>query len=165
MSQPTRRQTQGCKSCSQPCQSFDDAAKAPTPERCCQGERRRELANWYLIEYHCGMTTLADPQVAAALLRSTRITAGLSLRVLAARAGTSHATLSAYERGRKLPSISTYVRVLEACGNAVDLQLQPRVRERDGIARGEELASVLALAAQFPAKVSRHLKRPVFPHG
>ena len=64
-----------------------------------------------------------------------------------------------------MPSISTYVRVLEACGNAVELQLQPRVRERDGIARGEELASVLALAAQFPAKVSRHLELPVFPHG
>ena len=111
------------------------------------------------------MTTLADPQAAAALLRSARITAGLSLRVRAARAGTSHATLSAYERGRKVPSISTYVRVLEACGNAVDLQLQPRIREYDGIARSEELASVLALAAQFPAKVSRHLELPVFPHG
>ena len=125
----------------------------------------RELANWYLIGYHCSMTTLANPQAAAALLRSARITAGLSLRVLAARAGTSHATLSAYERGRKVPSISTYVRVLEACGNAVDLQLQPRIRECDGIARGEELASVLALAAQFPAKVSRHLELPVFSHG
>ena len=102
---------------------------------------------------------------AAALLASARADAGLSLRALAARANTSHATLSAYEKGRKVPSVTTFLRILEACGNAVDIQLLPRIRERDGIPRGEELESVLQLAAQFPAKASRHLELPAFPDG
>ncbi len=111
------------------------------------------------------MAALTDLNSMASLLRSARAAAGLSLRALAERAGTSHATLSAYENGRKVPSVTTYVRILEACGNAVDVQLQPRFRERDGIPRGEELEAVLALASQFPAKASRHLDLPVFPRG
>lgn len=111
------------------------------------------------------MTAITDLQSTAALLRCARIEAQLSLRELARRAGTSHATLSAYEQGKKVPSVITYLRILEACGNAVDIHLQPRVRERDGIPRGEELESVLALAAQFPSKASRHLGLPAFPHG
>ena len=101
----------------------------------------------------------------AALLASARARAGLSLRELAARARTSHATLSAYEKGRKVPTVTTYIRILEACGNVVDIRLLPRIRERDGIPRGEELESVLKLAAQFPAKASRHLELPAFPDG
>ena len=101
----------------------------------------------------------------ASLLREARAHAGLSLRELAGRAGTSHATLSAYELGKKIPSATTFLRILEACGNSVDIVLQRRIRESDGIPRGEELGSVLRLAAQFPTRVSRHLELPVFPHG
>ncbi len=104
-------------------------------------------------------------QSTAALLASARAQAQLSLRELAERAKTSHATLSAYEKGRKVPSVTTYLRILEACGNAVDIHLHPRIRERDGIPRGEELESALNLAAQFPARASRHLDFPAFPHG
>ena len=105
----------------------------------------------------------AHEQTTAALLREARTNAGLSLRALAARAETSHATLSAYEQGRKVPSVTTFLRILEACGNAVDIELHPRIREADGIPRGEELAAVLRLAGQFPARVERHLNLPVFP--
>lgn len=108
---------------------------------------------------------ISHSESTAALLRSARLDAALSLRELADRAHTSHATLSAYEKGRKVPSITTYLRILEACGNAVDIRLNPRVRERDGIPRGEELEAVLALAAQFPSRASRHLELPVFPDG
>jgi len=111
------------------------------------------------------MATLSHTHSTAALLASARAAAQLSLRELAERAKTSHATLSAYEKGRKVPSVTTYFRILEACGNAVDIQLHPRIRDRDGIPRGEELESVLNLAAQFPAKASRHLNLPAFPHG
>ena len=111
------------------------------------------------------MATLANNQSITNLLVEARARARLSLRELAERAGTSHATLSAYEKGRKVPTVTTYLRILEACGNAVDVQLLPRIRERDGIPRGEELASVLALAAQFPSRASRHLDFPVFPSG
>jgi transcriptional regulator with XRE-family HTH domain len=93
-------------------------------------------------------------------LREARIAAGLSLRELAARAGTSHATLAAYEQGRKMPGAATFLRILEAAGFAVDIELSPRIRVRDGIERGRELEDVLELAAQFPA---RHRKTIGFP--
>jgi transcriptional regulator with XRE-family HTH domain len=111
------------------------------------------------------MASTNHPQSTAALLAQARAKAGLSLRELAERAKTSHATLSAYEKGRKVPSVTTFLRILEACGNAVEIQLHPRIRERDGIPRGDELEAVLKLAAQFPAKASRHLDYPCFPHG
>jgi transcriptional regulator with XRE-family HTH domain len=93
-------------------------------------------------------------------LREARIAAGLSLRELAERAGTSHATLAAYEQGRKMPSAATFLRILEAAGFAVDIELSPRIRVRDGIDRGRELEDALVLAAQFPA---RHRKTIGFP--
>lgn len=102
-------------------------------------------------------------RIAAETLARARRDAGLSLREVARRAGTSHPTLLAYEAGRKCPSVSTYLRVLEACGYAVDFDLKPRIRWQDGIPRGEELQAVLALAEQFPAKVPRRMNHPMFP--
>jgi transcriptional regulator with XRE-family HTH domain len=104
---------------------------------------------------------LAD--YAAATMRDARQQADLSLREAARRAGTSHATLLAYETGTKSPSIVTYLRVLEACGYAVDIVRTRRVRERDGLARADELAEVLRLAEAFPSRMTRHLELPVFP--
>jgi transcriptional regulator with XRE-family HTH domain len=52
----------------------------------------------------------------AHLIRSARRRAGLSLRELAARSATSHATLAAYEQGRKVPRADTMLRILEAAG-------------------------------------------------
>jgi len=100
---------------------------------------------------------------AATQLQAARLRAGLSLRELAARAGTSHATLLAYEQGKKVPVITTFLRILEAAGFAVDIQLSKRIREKDGIPRGEELAAVLKLAEQFPAKIDKKMNFPVWP--
>ena len=102
-------------------------------------------------------------EFAARMLRDTRARAGCSLREAARRAGTSHATLHSYESGRKVPSVATFLRILNALGFAVELNLHPRIRWQDGIPRGEELESVLALAEQFPAKVPRRMDYPVFP--
>lgn len=88
----------------------------------------------------------------AAILRNARLAAGLSLRALALRAGTSHPTLLAYERGTKTPAITTFLRILQACDCAVDVTLKPRVRARNGLDRGEELAQALELASHFPSK-------------
>ena len=99
---------------------------------------------------------------AARTLRNARQAAGLSLREAARRGGTSHATLIAYESGVKSPSVLTYLRVLEACGYAVDIVPNRRIREQDGIARGDELAAVLQLAEAFPVDVSRHSDLPIF---
>ena len=100
---------------------------------------------------------------AAVLLRSARLDAGLTLRELGERAGTSHSTLAAYEAGRKTPSVATLDRVLEAAGFAVDVTLHRRHRGAAGeLSRGEELVAVLELAAQFPAVHSDRLEMPVF---
>jgi transcriptional regulator with XRE-family HTH domain len=97
-------------------------------------------------------------------LHDARKQAKLSLRQLASRAGTSHATLLAYEKGKKMPGTSTFFRILEACGHAVDIHLYPRIRDKDGIPRREELALVLELAEQFPHRASRHLNLKRFPN-
>lgn len=114
---------------------------------------------------HNTMATLQTTNVdtTAGRLRDARQAAGLSLRELAMRAGTSHATLLAYENGSKTPAVTTYVRILEAAGFAVDITLSRRVRQKDGIDRGEELEAVLRLAEQFPARADRHLTSPLFP--
>lgn len=101
--------------------------------------------------------------VAAKQLHAARLQSGLSLRELAARAGTSHATLLAYEQGKKSPSITTFLRILEAAGFGVDIRLHRRIREKDGISRSEELAAVLKLAEQFPARISKKMDFPVWP--
>ena len=102
------------------------------------------------------------------ILRAARVNAGLSLRELGLRAGTSHPTLLAYERGTKTPGINTFLRVLHACDCAVDVTLKRRVRRANGLERGEELTQVLELAEQFPNKyVTRKeaLEFPRFPAG
>lgn len=99
---------------------------------------------------------------AAKLLRGARIRAGLSLRAAAGRAATSHATLAAYEKGSKTPAVITYLRLLNAYGYAADIELSPRIREKDGYPRGEELEAVLELAEQFPARHTKTLTYPRF---
>jgi ribosome-binding protein aMBF1 (putative translation factor) len=51
-----------------------------------------------------------------ALVLAARLEAGLSQRALADRAGTSGATIAAYELGTKEPRISTLRRILDAAG-------------------------------------------------
>lgn len=95
------------------------------------------------------------------LLRSRRTSAGLTLRQLAARAGTSHSTLAAYEAGRVEPSLETLERVLRAAGYDLTLASSRRVASGDP-ARGRQLVEVLELAAMFPARHAARLRAPVF---
>jgi transcriptional regulator with XRE-family HTH domain len=97
---------------------------------------------------------------AATTVRSARARAGISLRELARRAGTSHSALVAYEAGRTDPSVATLARIVEAAGFALDVQLRP---ERSVADRGTELVEVLELAARFPARPpARQLSYPPF---
>ena len=95
-------------------------------------------------------------------LAQARAYAGLSARELARRAGTSHPTLLAYEKGQKIPSVVVFMRIVNACGLALDFDLSPRIREVDGLDRGEELKQALLLAEQFPSKPSPTLSMPKF---
>lgn len=101
---------------------------------------------------------------APTVLRTARRQAGLNLRELAARAGTSHATVSAYEHGRKTPTVETFDRLLRAAGFTLELAPERRIEAdpRTGLDRGEELAAVLELAEQFPARHDPELRAPVF---
>lgn len=100
----------------------------------------------------------------AGIVRRARREAGLSLRGLAERAGTSHATLSDYEHGRRVPRVDTLERLLRAAGFAPDIELERRADaggQRE--AKGRELEEALELAAAFPARHDRELTAPVFP--
>lgn len=88
----------------------------------------------------------------ASTLRYARERAGLTVRAAASRAGVSRSTLSAYERGARTPSLDRLCDILEALGFAIYLELEPRVRERNCVPRGEELLQVIRLAEQFPPR-------------
>ena len=111
--------------------------------------------SWYLLGYHRFMT-------AASTLRTARRRAGLTLRELAGRAGTSHATIAAYEAGRKVPTVETFERVLRAAGFAATVDLVPAVGGPDRQDRGQELLEVLRLAERFPARHAPTLDFPRF---
>src|SRR6202020_1684692 len=59
------------------------------------------------------------------LLERVRVSSGLTQEELARRAGTSRPTLSAYEHGRKSPTVATFTRLLSQAG--WDLAAQPHV--------------------------------------
>lgn len=99
---------------------------------------------------------------AATTIRRLRQRSGLSLRALARRAGTSHATLSAYESGRKVPSVDTLDRIARAAGFDLDVALEPRLDAEELADRGDELAAVLDLAEQFPARHRGQMTYPKF---
>lgn len=99
------------------------------------------------------------------MLQRARLNAGLSLRALAERAGTSHATLAAYEAGRVVPRVDTLDRILRAAGFVadIDLRLRPDATDAQRAAKGDELMAALKLAAMFPARHARSLQAPRFP--
>jgi transcriptional regulator with XRE-family HTH domain len=115
------------------------------------------VAQWYLLRYHCGMKP-------GPLIRSARGSSGLTLRALAERAGTSHATLAAYEQGHKVPRADTLLRILEAAGTElVPAPLRRADRSPEARrAKGDELVQALRLAQQFPARRADHPGYPRF---
>jgi len=62
---------------------------------------------------------------AAELLERVRVGSGLTQEELARRGGTSRTALSAYEHGRKSPTVATFARLLSRAG--WELAAQPRV--------------------------------------
>jgi transcriptional regulator with XRE-family HTH domain len=64
----------------------------------------------YLIGYTSWMVNAAE------LLEQVRASSGLTQEELARRAGTSRPTLSAYEHGRKSPTVATFARLLSRAG-------------------------------------------------
>ena len=99
---------------------------------------------------------------AALIIRTARGRSNLSLRALAARAGTSHATLSAYENGRVDPTTAVLSRIIAAAGCSLESTLLGSPSDPDAMQRGDELIAVLELAEQFPARHAAKLEFPPF---
>lgn len=96
------------------------------------------------------------------MIRSARRQSKLSLRALAARAETSHATLSAYENGRVDPTTRVLSRIIAAAGLSLEATLLGSPSDFEATPRGEELIAVLELAEQFPARHASKLEFPLF---
>jgi len=103
----------------------------------------------------------------ALALKAARRRAGLTQAALAARAGTSQATISAYESGRKKPSVQTFSRLLGAAGSRLAVEaatrpvVEPSAEQHAAVSRG--LRDVLALAEALPSRPARELRFPRLP--
>jgi len=101
---------------------------------------------------------------AAKVIRTARREAGLSQAELASRAGTSQATVSAYESGRKEPSLTTLSRLLAATGTRLTVEPAPPAVRRPTQAElsraGRRLAEVIGLAEALPTRHRSTLRFP-----
>lgn len=88
--------------------------------------------------------TARSPTPASVLVRRARQLAGLSQSELARRSGVAAPTISAYEAGRRDPTVTSLLRLLDAAG--FDLALQ----ESERVHGGRRLDQVLSLASVLP---------------
>jgi uncharacterized protein len=100
-----------------------------------------------------------------ALLRYAREQAGLSQSALAKRAGTSQATLSAYESGAKQPTLDTFARLIAVTGSTLEVKSASRppvvVPTRNQLGQvAKTLPEVIALAEALPHRHERALAYP-----
>ena len=95
-------------------------------------------------------------------LRRAREDAGLSQSELAKRARTSQATVSAYESGRKRPSVDTLSRLLAATGRrlAAERSLPREPTPREHARAAKVLLEVLSLAQALPSRRQDALRYP-----
>ena len=73
------------------------------------------------------------PTLAAALLRLARDKAGLTQTALAEAAGVTQQTVSAYETGRKEPTLPTLQRLLAGAGLEMRIRLEPIDRHDESL--------------------------------
>jgi uncharacterized protein len=102
---------------------------------------------------------------AAELLREARERAGLTQSALAARAGTSQATLSAYESGARQPNLDTFLRLIAATDSTLIVRPGPKrhvaIPTRSETRRvARTLPEVIGLAEALP---HRHHRRLAYP--
>ncbi len=93
------------------------------------------------------------------LIRMARRQAGLTQTQLAERAGTSQAAVSAYESGRRSPSVDTLCRILAVAGFEVRMRLTPPDTHVAALKVAEALLPAEQLAEQRVRdreRVARH---------
>lgn len=84
------------------------------------------------------------PTPASALVKRARELSGLTQAEIGRRSGIAAPTISAYETGRRDPSVTNLLRILDAAG--LDLALQ----ESEHTQRGRRLDQALRLADVLP---------------
>jgi transcriptional regulator with XRE-family HTH domain len=82
-----------------------------------------------------------DDEVAGALLKSARIRVGLSQHAFADLLGIAQPTLSAYESGRRQPTLPTLLRLLARAGMELRIQIADRDDHDDVLATWEQSLS------------------------
>lgn len=90
----------------------------------------------------------------AELIKAVRRRAGLTQADLARRAGTSQPVVSAYEHGRRDPTVGTLRKLVEASGERLRIDASPERADLPPAATPEEharrLVEVLSLADAIP---------------
>jgi transcriptional regulator with XRE-family HTH domain len=96
--------------------------------------------------------------VAGELIAQIRHTAGLSQAELARRCGVQRSVLSAYEHGRRQPSVAALARIARAAG--MELEISP-LSDKAALERaGSVLIDVLDLADRMPSRPRGELSYP-----
>ncbi len=98
---------------------------------------------------------------AAVLLQEARRRSGLSRRQLAKLGGTSASTLSAYESGASVPSVSTLARLLRAAGFEAEANLRP-VPSTDERELTQKIEALFSFVDVLPRRRRGTLSYPVF---
>jgi len=107
--------------------------------------------------YLSGMHAHAE-DVAAELIARIRATSGLSQTELARRSGLDRSVLSAYEHGRRQPSVAALARIAAATGMELELGTSSTAAADDHA--GRVLARVLELAEALPYRPRDELTYP-----
>jgi transcriptional regulator with XRE-family HTH domain len=106
-----------------------------------------------------GMHVRADTDnVAGELIARIRRTTGLSRAELARRSGLDRSVVSAYEHGRRQPSVAALARIAAATGMELDLVTASTAAADEHA--GRVLAQVLELAEALPYRPREELTYP-----
>jgi transcriptional regulator with XRE-family HTH domain len=130
----------------------DVSARGAPPEVPGRGGQHRYTGTGIL----CGV---ASETYSRHLIRMARRQAGLTQTELAELAGTSQAAVSAYESGRRSPSVDTLVRILAATGMELRMRLAPPDTHTPALAAAEAVLPAEQLSAQRArqrARLDRH---------
>lgn len=92
-----------------------------------------------------------------ALISEMRTQCGVTQAALARRSGVPRTAINAYERGTRIPTATTLLRLAEACA----VVLTPTARPTLDLDRNAEaLEQVLDLAELLPTRPRKHLEFP-----
>jgi transcriptional regulator with XRE-family HTH domain len=98
---------------------------------------------------------------ASVLLQEARRRSGLSRRELARLGRTSASTLSAYESGASVPSVTTLTRLLRAAGFEPEANLRP-IPASDEQEIAEKIEALFSFVDALPRGRRGPLRYPVF---